>query len=123
MRILACGGRDYTDVDTIVNVLDDLDLDLRDADGTLYEPVTLVHGDARGADRIAARIAAALGWEVEAYPADWNRYGPAAGPLRNQQMLDTGIDLVIAFPGGKGTADMVGRARRAGVRVDEVDNG
>jgi hypothetical protein len=56
------------------------------------------------------------------YPADWAKHGRAASPIRNQQMLDEGRpNLVVAFPGGRGTADMVRRARSAGVEVIEVD--
>ena len=55
------------------------------------------------------------------YPAPWKRFGPSAGGIRNQQMLDEGKpDLVVAFPGGKGTADMVRRAENAGVKVIKV---
>jgi hypothetical protein len=58
------------------------------------------------------------------YPADWTRHGKAAGPKRNQLMLDKEKpDLVIAFPGGKGTADMVARAKAQGFKVMEVENG
>lgn len=55
------------------------------------------------------------------YPANWLKYGRMAGAMRNQQMLDEEeVDLVVAFPGGKGTADMVRRARAAGIEVREV---
>jgi len=58
---------------------------------------------------------------VVPYKADWHLHGKAAGPKRNQRMLDHGRPKrVIAFPGGKGTADMVDRARVAGVDVIEV---
>lgn len=80
----------------------------------------IVHGAARGADTIARLVAEDLGLATEAHPADWKKHGKAAGPIRNQEMLDSGIDLVIAFPGGNGTADMVKRARQAGVEVVEV---
>lgn len=53
--------------------------------------------------------------------ADWSKYGKAAGPMRNQKMLDEyKPDLVVALPGGRGTADMVSRARVAGVEVIEA---
>lgn len=105
-----CGGRDYDDAKRISEILVPLPKD-----------DTLIHGAARGADRLAGRIWKALGRTLpEEYPADWKRHGKAAGPIRNQQMLDTGIDLVVAFPGGAGTADMVGRAKKAGVKVVEV---
>jgi hypothetical protein len=109
MRVLVCGGRDYSDLLTMTRELLKLD------------PLSIiVHGAARGADSVARLVAEHLGMQTEAHPADWNRHGKSAGPIRNQAMLDTGIDLVLAFPGGRGTADMVGRAKRAGVCVREV---
>lgn len=110
MRVIVCGGRDYNDTAKTRTVL-----------LALYGADTLVHGDARGADRTAAAIGESLGFNVERWPADWNAHGKAAGPIRNQQMLDAGADLVVAFPGGQGTADMVRRARAAGVTVLKVD--
>lgn len=75
-----------------------------------------------GADGLADRAARVLGCDIDVYPADWPRYGKAAGPMRNQQMVDEGKpDVVLAFPGGRGTADMVRRAKAAGVRVVEVE--
>lgn len=84
------------------------------------QPDVLIHGDCRGADRLAARLAKELGIEVRAYPADWNQ-GPSAGPRRNQRMLDLeSPDLVIAIHTdpllGDGTRDMVKRAVQARVR-------
>lgn len=58
---------------------------------------------------------------IEEYPAEWDKHGKAAGFIRNQDMLDSGVDVVVAFPGGRGTADMVRRARKAGVEVVEID--
>jgi hypothetical protein len=55
------------------------------------------------------------------FPAQWDRYGEAAGPIRNAWMLEFGKpDLVVAFPGGRGTADMISKARKAGIEVCEV---
>ena len=55
---------------------------------------------------------------VEEYPADWKKYGKSAGPLRNQRMIDEGKpDLVVAFPGGVGTADMISRAKAYNISV------
>lgn len=59
---------------------------------------------------------------IESYPADWKRDGRGAGPIRNQRMIDEGKPhIVIAFPGGKGTADMVMRAEMAGIPVVKVE--
>jgi len=55
------------------------------------------------------------------FPADWSRHGKSAGPIRNRQMLIEGRpDIVVAFPGGKGTANMIKQAVEAGVKVELV---
>lgn len=111
-KILVCGSRDYTNGAVIARALDDVCADLDD-------PV-IIHGDARGVDRVAGHIARERGWWVWPCPADWNRADHAAGPIRNQRMLDVAQpDLVVAFPatGSRGTADMMRRAKEAGVRV------
>lgn len=80
--------------------------------------MTLIEGGARGADSLAHEIAHELGWRVETFPADWAGHGKSAGPIRNQKMLAEGRpDMVLAAPGGRGTADMVSRSERAGVPV------
>lgn len=88
------------------------------------DTVTLIHGDAKGADQLSEQVLKRDfkgGFIVERYPADWNRNKKSAGPIRNQRMLDEGKpDLVIAFPGGKGTAHMVKIAREANIEVKEV---
>lgn len=113
MKILVCGGRDYCDQEAIKKKLTEL-----------YERhpnSTLVHGGAPGADSWSGYIGGTLGFTVECHTAQWAKYGKAAGPIRNQEMLDGGIDLVVAFPGGRGTADMLDRARLTGVTIDLVD--
>ena len=82
-------------------------------------PPTLIHGDAKGADTLAAEIAAEQGWKVIAMPADWDTHHKAAGPIRNQQMVDMHPDLVVAFlmPNSRGTRDCVERALKADIPV------
>jgi hypothetical protein len=82
--------------------------------------ITLVHGAARGVDTLATDNAEAWGMTIEAHRADWRKHGRAAGPRRNQEMIDAGADLLIAFPGGKGTEDCVARAEAAGIPVRRV---
>lgn len=111
MIVLVTGSRDWSFPEIIHGVLEDL-------------PIThLIHGDARGADRIADTWAKARGILVSAHPADWDRDGLAAGPRRNQRMLDAhpDIDLVLAFPldWSIGTRDMIRRARLRRVPVLE----
>jgi hypothetical protein len=82
----------------------------------------MINGLARGADQMAVDWADAHDIWVEGYPAQWTQQGRAAGPIRNQQMLDEGRpELVLAFHDNldesKGTKDMVTRARKAGITV------
>lgn len=113
MRVLVTGGRDFHDRELVFPTLDRLH--------DTYRFTVLIHGDASGADRLSGEWASERGVKVEAQPADWKRYGRAAGPIRNQQMLQEKPGLVVAFPGGKGTADMVKRAKAAGLEVVLVD--
>lgn len=115
MKILVCGGRNFNDWGLLSQTLDQIRL------GYEHDDVTLIHGACSGVDSLAETYAMNYGWTVEPYTADWKRHGRAAGPIRNQRMLDEGKpDLVIAFPGGRGTADMVRRARKAEVSVRKV---
>lgn len=109
--ILVCGGRDYWDRVTFDRVMR-----LHVASG-----VGIIHGGARGADSLAAEWALENEHPMRTFAADWAGHGRAAGPMRNQRMLEEGRPiLVIAFPGGRGTADMVARAKAANVPVIEV---
>lgn len=84
-----------------------------------WEQITLVHGGARGADRIAAGIGRALWFQIEAHPAEWRRLGRGAGPIRNTTMVQLGADVVLAFPIGRspGTRDLIAKATAAGIPV------
>ena len=110
-RVLVCGDRDWHDRTAIRKYL-----------LTVESGSTVIHGAQRGADRIAGEVADKLGLAVEAYPAQWTRFGRAAGPIRNKQMLVEGKpELVVFFhlnlAASHGTKNMVGQARRAGIRV------
>lgn len=116
MRVLVCGGRDFDDWGKLDKKLDEL----LHSKGYYYA-FTIIEGGAKGADFLARVWAKYMDIPFEEYPADWNKHGKAAGGIRNQQMLDEGKpDLVVAFAGGAGTADMVRRAKKAGVEVEEV---
>lgn len=113
LRVIVCGGRDYTDRDAVVATLDTL-LHTRG-------PFVLISGAARGADSLAAAWAKANkpnGIDLVEYLADWENDGKAAGPIRNSLMLVHGRpNGVVAFPGGVGTADMIRKAKAADVPV------
>ena len=114
MRVLVCGGRNFADHRKFSIRMD--------AVNEQYGPLQcVIEGGASGADRMAWRWATKHFLPIETYSADWKNHGRAAGPIRNERMLREGRpDLVIAFPGGRGTANMVSLARAAGVRVIEV---
>lgn len=116
MKVLVCGGRDYNDGERLFAYLDKLDKELPEPGIT-----GIVSGCARGADTLAIQWSRKWDLPVSFFPADWNKHGRSAGHIRNQQMLDQGKpDLVVAFPGGRGTANMIERAKTAGVPVREV---
>lgn len=111
-RIIVCGSRSWNDRERIREVLaeympDDWRIDLP----------TIVHGDCRGADKQAEDVATRAGFWVEAHPADWERHGKAAGPIRNREMASLGADLCIAFGDGRGTHNMMDEAQRLGIPV------
>ena len=112
--MLVCGGRKFRDTHRLEVILN----------GFLHDRrvIRVITGGALGADTLAERWAKAQAVECVVFHADWDKYGRAAGPIRNQQMLDEGRPtLLVAFPGGGGTADMVHRARSAGIEVIEVN--
>lgn len=84
-------------------------------------PSLVIHGGAQGVDSLVEEAAYLLGIPTRILPADWDKHGRAAGPIRNQAMIDMKPSVLLAFPGGRGTADCVRRARAAGVMVLEYE--
>lgn len=115
MRVLVTGGRDYADREAVFAELD------RIRAGNLA--FVVINGGASGADKLARDWCLARSVDFMTCPADWKRWGRSAGPRRNEEMLKVigKPDLVVAFPGGDGTQDMIARALRAGVRVEQYE--
>lgn len=110
MKILVCGGRNFSDREALFSALDAVH-DKRHVQ-------MLIHGAARGADSLAGEWADERGVLSASVKALWEKHGrKAAGPIRNRGMLLLEPDGVVAFPGGSGTADMVAAAREVGVPV------
>ena len=109
MRVLVTGGREYTDKETVYSTLSKF----AEQGITI---TTLVHGSARGLDTLAKNWAEENGILPEAYPItpeEWDKYGKKMGHIRNKKMLDSGVDCLVAFPGGPGTADMISQVEKA----------
>ena len=111
MKLLVCGGRDFNDYDAVYKEI-----------VFLYNNTSIteiVQGGAKGADSLGEIVAKEIGLSCIEFPANWNKYGKGAGHIRNKQMLDylDEGDIVVAFPGGKGTANMVSIAKKAGFTV------
>lgn len=116
MKVLVCGGRDFDDWHLFCKGMYENGLT-----GLVLREITIIEGGARGADFLAKVWAKWVGVKLEEFPADWKTLGKSAGSVRNTQMLAEGKpDLVIAFPGGSGTANMIKQAKEAGVEVKEV---
>lgn len=112
-RVLVYGGRDFWDRAFVERTLSDL---------AKTEAIDVViEGDAPNVDRFAGFWARQRDIPNLKFPAEWGRLGRAAGPIRNQRMIDEGKpDLGVAFPGGRGTADMTRRLKAAGIKVMEI---
>jgi hypothetical protein len=110
MRVLVCGGRDFDDLALLARALDMIHS---------RSPIALlIHGGATGADTAAHHWAGFQEIPVKVFHAEWGQFGSGAGPIRNNKMLAEGKpDLVVAFPGGKGTANMIKQSRAAGVET------
>lgn len=108
LRVLVTGGRDYTNRTLVFNTLSNMANDIK----------ILAQGGARGADALAKEWAIQNGKSWITYPAYWKKHGKSAGIIRNLWMLEEfKPDLVLAFPGGRGTAHMVAAARARDVPV------
>jgi hypothetical protein len=113
MRVLICGGRDFHNPKLVKAELDRLHGERKFS--------LVITGAASGADQSADAWAQSRCLDRVIFPANWRGFGKGAGPRRNAIMLEIGNPaLVVAFPGGRGTADMVAKARFIGVEVTEV---
>lgn len=89
---------------------------------TEHHPTVVIEGGAPGADALSLEAAEAFDVCVQSFPAEWEKYGKAAGPIRNTQMLNEGKpELVIAFhddlQNSKGTRNMVQQAEKRKIPV------
>ena len=108
-RILVTGGRHFANPTEVHRVLQP------------YGRCVIIEGGASGADSLAGAYADAQGIPHIKHPAQWKQLGPRAGPIRSAEMLDDWKpDLVIALPGGTGTANTVAQAKKRGIEVKDL---
>lgn len=121
LRVLISGYRLFNDAETIKREL------LNVANRRLFvSGVTVLHGGCSGTDETAARVASELGWQIEAYPAKWHKYGLQAGPRRNQKMITKGrphVAVLFLSKHSRGTKDMLQKLHKTPIetRVIEID--
>jgi hypothetical protein len=109
IRVCVCGGRNFKEKEFLYNTLDKLLFIRKD--------FIIINGDAHGADKLSTQWAIERNVYYELYRADWKKYKNAAGPIRNKQMIDSHIDLLVAFPGGKGTKNMIEQCKKNNIKV------
>ena len=111
LNVIVAGGRNYSDYKTVKAKLDDFRSTLKPG-----REINIISGGAPGADSLGERYAKENNLDIRRFSADWNQHGKAAGPIRNEQMAAEG-DVLISFPGGTGTKNMIKNMRSRGKRV------
>lgn len=109
-RIIIAGSRDFNNYELLKNKLDSLLANKND--------IEIVSGTCNGADLLGERYGLENNYPINRFPADWDKFGKRAGPLRNEQMADN-TDALVAFWDGKsrGTNDMIENAKKRGLLV------
>lgn len=111
MRIIIAGSRYFNDYAFLEEQVNNILI----TEG--IHPTEIISGGAPGVDTLGEQYAKKHGWSIKRFPADWNKYGRAAGPIRNRQMAEYG-DILIAFDaGGNGTKSMIQEMRKVGKKV------
>ena len=114
VRVALVGGRDVEDFAFVLDRFEEVLL----KEGLHKYQIKIVSGGAKGVDSIARRIASLYGIPFREFPAEWDRYGKKAGPLRNSKIVENS-DIVIAIPSpsSRGTWDTVRKAEKRGLKV------
>lgn len=131
MRVIIAGSRSFDDYATLKKFCDEVIGTYRTRERVPYQDIEIVSGGCVGADQLGERYARASGWKCKVFPAQWDEYGKAAGPIRNGQMAEyackspDGFGVLIAFPGinSKGTKNMIVQASNADLDIytKEID--
>lgn len=108
MRVIIAGGRDFHDYGVLLDAIIECNFNIQ----------TVVSGGAKGVDALGERYAEAADVPLKLYPADWERHGRAAGPIRNAMMAENADALIALWDGkSRGTKNMIETARKLGLIV------
>lgn len=114
--VAVTGGRTYSNWTVVHREL----FSLIDGIENVHDWPHILVGDAQGADKLVRETCKSLGIAYDVFYADWHKWGKAAGPKRNQEIIDCEPQLLIAFPGGRGTADMISRAECDKIEIRKI---
>jgi hypothetical protein len=121
-RVIIAGSRMFNDYRKMSESLDDLGFHLINT----IDPIEIISGHAPGADALGERFAKSYGYPLTIFPAEWNKYGKAAGPIRNEKMAKYAAEadrgILVAFPieESSGTMNMIKLAKQYGLEVNIV---
>lgn len=115
-RVIIAGSRDFNNYEFLSSKMDRL------LSNIIFDDIIILCGEARGADTLGKRYAIERGYDIESYPADWNKYGKSAGYIRNSEMAKN-ADALAAFWDGKskGTGHMINLAKEHGLMIRIID--
>lgn len=114
MKLIIAGGRDFSDYDLLTKEVETLIVGEAD--------VEIVSGGAKGADRLGEFFAIDHDLPIKRFPADWDRYGKAAGFKRNSEMADYADHCICFWDGkSKGTGHMINLAKNKGLHITIVN--
>jgi len=101
-KVIIAGGRDYVPTKGHTREIAKILKALR----VPWDQIEIVSGGARGADAFGEKLAKNVGMQLKVFPANWEKYGRGAGHIRNKEMAKY-AEILIALPGGRGTANMI----------------
>lgn len=108
MRVIIAGGRDYHNYSTLLDAIVECNFNIQ----------TVVSGGAKGVDALGERYAESADVPLHIYPADWEKNGRAAGPIRNRKMAENADALIAIWDGkSRGTKNMIETATKLGLLV------
>ena len=111
MKVIIAGGRDFNQYEVLKDYCDKM---LSQQSSS----IEIVSGTAKGADQLGERYAKERGYPIKRFPADWDKHGKAAGPLRNKEMADYATALIAFWDEqSKGTKNMIETAKSLGLKV------